>query len=46
MPGKKPKLPRSGSKLQYHEDSESVDLSEADDDQKRLDEEQKLIDND
>ena len=46
QPGKKPKLPRSGSKLQCQEDSDSVDFSETDEDQRRYDEEQRLIDND
>ena len=46
VPGKKPKLPRSGSKLQCHDDSEIIDLSETDEDQRKYDEEQRLIDTD
>lgn len=46
VPGKKPKLPRSGSKVQCYDDSESMEQSEYDEDQKKYDEEQRLIDND
>ena len=46
VPGKKPRLPRSGSKIQCYDDSESMEQSEYDEDQKKYDEEQRLIDND